>query len=64
MNIGIEGELDAIARAVRGIEFAYEHQNQTIMRAIVETLASRPGSPLANAVERALRQELQEHDMI
>jgi hypothetical protein len=65
MQMGPEGELDSLAQAMRALQFAWAHgPDKQLMRTIVDALADRPESPLANAVGKALKQELHAYGMI
>jgi hypothetical protein len=65
MQLSPEGELDSIAQAAKGLQFLFEHnRDKAAMRAIVDALASRPQSPLANAVGKALQSEFSKYNLI
>jgi hypothetical protein len=65
MNQSPEGELESIAQAASGLQFLLIHsKNKAAMKAIVEDLANRKNSPLANAVGSALKSEMTKYNMI
>ncbi len=65
MHQSIQGELRAISETAQALVFLQEnHASKEVIRTIVETLETQSGSPLANAVGKAIREVFEQTAII
>jgi len=64
-SFSVPAEFQAIAQVGHALQFLEENGGTAVAKShVVEALANRPNSPIANAVGNALLAEMRKHHMI